>query len=261
MKTVVITGGASGIGFATAKHLVKCGYSILIVDIEKELKMDSFNDLSQSEIENIYYLQSDLSKWESAANVFKFCQDHELQIFCLINNVSLRTNTDIMHENFASWNATFDVTLRAAFTLAQAFINDSSYEGYRYIINIGSITSDLYSAQSPAYHIAKGGIESLTKYLAVAGPSKNRAMNANCLKLGFIVQERNHKKFNSPENSKYKNIALNHLPNKRVGAEFDIGNAIEFLISGKGDFINGAIIPLDGGATLTEQFTLLWSNS
>jgi NAD(P)-dependent dehydrogenase (short-subunit alcohol dehydrogenase family) len=52
--------------------------------------------------------------------------------------------------------------------------------------------------------------------------------------------------------------AINHLPNKIPGNDADVANIINFLISGNADFINGAYINLDGGATLREQFSLIW---
>jgi NAD(P)-dependent dehydrogenase (short-subunit alcohol dehydrogenase family) len=58
----------------------------------------------------------------------------------------------------------------------------------------------------------------------------------------------------------YRATAENHLPNGEVGKDTDVANCIKFLISGDADFINGAVIPLDGGATLIEHFTSLWSN-
>lgn len=258
-KTVIVTGGASGIGLETSKALVDAGYKVIIVDKDEQLYR-KFQNADSDNFHNLTFLKLDLSEWGAANSVMQFCNELDVEPFALVNNLGYRSDRNLLTEDLESWDATFSVSLRSAFAVSQSFITQSPYLGRRYIVNIGSVTAKFVSDQSPAYHVAKAGLEGLTKYLAVAGPTHNCKINVNCLSLGFIVQNRNLVRFQEVNNAMYRATAEKHLPNGEVGKDFDVANAIKFLISGDADFINGAVIPLDGGATLIEHFTSLWSN-
>jgi NAD(P)-dependent dehydrogenase (short-subunit alcohol dehydrogenase family) len=258
-KTIIVTGGASGIGLETSKSLARAGYNVIIVDKDEELYKKFQNEASSNQI-NFSFLKLDLSDWSAGMSIMQFCEKVNVRPFALVNNVGYRSERNLLTEDLESWDATFSVTLRSAFAISQSFIAESSFPGRKYIINIGSITAGLISKQSPAYHVAKAGLEGLTRYLAVSAPAHNRRINVNCLSLGFIIQNRHKNKFEEDRNSEYKEVAIKHLPNGEVGKDLDVANAIQFLISGNADFINGAIIPLEGGATLVEHFTAAWLN-
>ena len=257
-KTVIITGGASGIGLEVSKYLIDAGYHLLIVDNSLEHKNAFINSVGDKLVNSLTFLNLDLSEWRTSALVMDYCKKNKLNAFCLINNISYRSGQNLESENLDSWEKTLSISLRSAFSLSQSFIFNNDYMERKYIVNIGSITSQLISHQSPAYHVAKGGLESLTKYLAVSAPAYRPGINVNCLSLGFIVQKQHSNKFESEDNLQYRNVVIDPLPNGEVGKELNVATAVNFLISGGADFINGAIIPLDGGATLNEQFTLAW---
>ena len=258
-KTVIVTGGASGIGLETSKSLANAGYKVIIVDKDEDL----YKQFQNSDIDNVKsfsFLKLDLSDWSAGDSIMQFCKETNSHPFALINNVGYRSEKNLLTENLESWEATFSVSLRSAFAVSQSFITQSSFQGRKYIVNIGSITAGLISNQSPAYHVAKAGLEGLTKYLAVSAPAHQRGINVNCVSLGFIIQKRHQEKFLEASNSEYREISIKHLPNGDTGKDIDVANAIQFLISGSADFINGVIIPLEGGATLKEQFTSAWFN-
>ena len=257
-KTVIITGGASGIGLEVSKYLIDAGYHVLIVDNSLENKNTFIDSIDDEMVKSLTFLTLDLSEWRTSVLVMDYCNKNELNAFCLINNISYRSGSNLESEDLDSWEKTLSISLRSAFSLSQSFIINNYYTERKYIVNIGSITSQLISHQSPAYHVAKGGLESLTKYLAVSAPAYRSGITVNCLSLGFIVQKRHLNKFESEGNKQYRNVVIDHLPNGEVGKDLNVATAVNFLISGEADFINGAIIPLDGGATLNEQFTLAW---
>jgi len=256
-NSILITGGSRGIGFSVGKHLLGRGYTVIFIDKvapdSSEAKSHDHNYDSR-----LFYLNIDLSNGDIGSKIFDFCTKNDLRPFALINNVSMRSNTNLTTETETEWDQTLDISLRSAFLITKDFMLQKPTDGYRYVVNIGSIASRFASNQSPSYHAAKGGLESLTKYLAVNGPKYGGKVTVNCLELGFIVQNRNVSKFTDLKNAKYKSLAEKHLPNGEVGRDIDVANAIEFLISGKANFINGSTLALDGGATLQEQFTLLW---
>jgi NAD(P)-dependent dehydrogenase (short-subunit alcohol dehydrogenase family) len=258
-KSIIVTGGASGIGFEASKALIESGYNVIVVDNDSNTYEYFLKALPNNQ-DKFSFLKLDLSDWTAGKSVMDYCKETNVHPFALINNIGARSNRDLLTEDLESWDTTFSLSLRAAFAVSQSFITQNSYPGMRYIVNIGSVTASFVSHQSPAYHVSKAGLEGLTRYLAVAAPAHARGINVNCLSLGFIVQKRHLNKFHDVKNTGYKDTAQKHLPNGEVGLEIDVVNAIHFLISGKADFINGAVIPLEGGATLIEHFTSAWFN-
>ena len=254
IKTVIVTGGASGIGFETALFLVEQNYHALIIDNDEKTFIKMSEKLQKNISRNLYFLKLDLNEWESGNKIMSFCENNKLTVFALLNNVSYRTSKDLADEDLESWESTLSLTLRSAFSVSQSFITKNPYKGKKYIVNIGSVVSNLSSRQSPAYHAAKGGLSSLTKYLAVTAPNYQKEITVNCIELGFIVHKRHLKKFFSKKNRRFQELAVQNLPNNKIGREIDVANLIHFLISGRADFINGAIIPLEGGSILKEHF-------
>jgi len=254
-KVVVISGGATGIGFSTAKSLLMNGYFVAIIDSDLgalNLAKEELGKIS----EDFTAINFDLTDWDAGDTLFE--RGDLTHVDILINNVNFRSSANFLSESEETWGKTFDVTVRSAFTLSQSIIKKPNRCGERlYIINVGSILANLHGAQSPSYHASKSALEGLTKYLAIEIPPLGTKVNANYLEIGFLVQNRNWQKFLSDENVNYRDLAIKHLPNGEVGRDADVSNLIEFLISGRADFVNGASIKLDGGATLQEQFELL----
>lgn len=257
-KTVIVTGGASGIGLEVASSLLQVGYNVLVVDNNQLLIDTALENISRDKLNSFFTLNADLKDWNSGAKIMDFCIRNKLNAFALINNIGFRSNEDFITENQVSWNNSISALVQSAFTVSRNFIIENLYDKHLYIINVGSITSRLISDQSPAYHVAKSALEGLTRYLAVQAPKIRKNTSINYLALGFIVQKRHTEKFYAIKNESYMQSAINYLPNQIPGNDADVANIINFLISGSADFINGVCINLDGGATLREQFSLIW---
>jgi len=170
--------------------------------------------------------------------------------------VSPRSAKDFLSEDNDSWNRTIKGTLDSAFSYSRSFINANSDTSAPRIVNLSSVNAELVGSQSPAYHVAKAGIEILTKYLAIEGKKLLPALTVNAIQAGMILQSRHHNKFYNLENSKYRNTVENYAVGG-IGKEQDFCKLIEFLIASDASFINGSIIKLDGGASNQEQLSLL----
>jgi len=255
LQVVLITGGASGIGLHISQGLLEAGYFVLIADNDRDAIQESTKSLSAIS-DNFRYLEVNLSDWKAIEEIFLDIENLEIDI--LVNNVNFRSSLEFDSENESSWNQTLNVTLRSAFRLVQLiFMQKRISNQCFYVINIGSILGNFHGAQSPSYHVAKGGLESLTKYLAIELPSRGFQVTSNYLELGFLVQNRNLDKFLDEQNSEYRELAELHLPNGEVGKEEDVLQLVKYLISGNANFVNGVTITLDGGASVQEHFNLV----
>jgi 3-oxoacyl-[acyl-carrier protein] reductase len=146
--------------------------------------------------------------------------------------------------------------LDSAFTYSRSFIKINSDVDHPRIINISSVNADLVGIQSPAYHVAKAGLEMLTKYIAINGKKILPTLTVNAIQAAMIIQGRHLEIFNHKDNSAYRNIVQKYLQGS-VGEEIDVCKLVEFLSSKESKFINGAIVKLDGGASHQEQLSLL----
>ena len=256
MNRILITGGGSGIGLGIAKYFASKGIHPIVIDANSDLEKTFYLDLKEHDAKGTFIV-SDTSDWESTAEIFTSLNKLELVPNILINNVSPRSVKNFLSEDLDSWNRTIKGTLDSAFNFSRSFIKANLYAHAPRIINISSVNAELVGSQSPSYHIAKAGINMLTKYLAVEGKKLLPTLTVNAIQAGMVVQDRHHDKFYNIENSKYRNIVQKYAVGG-VGVEKDFCKLIEFLISTDSSFINGSTIKLDGGASNQEQLSLLF---
>ena len=217
-KTAVITGGAHGIGLATAKAFEKEGATALVIDQKPGT-----------------YYTGDISRKNVLEDFVKKVVSDYGHIDYLINNAApLMKGIDT-----CSWEE-FDYALKtgveAPFYLSKLFL--PYFNAGASIINISSSRDRMSEAQTESYSAAKGGISALTHAMAVSLAGKVRV---NCISPGWIDTE--YRTYTGPD-------ADQQLV-KRVGNPDDIANAILFLVSDEASFIDGENICIDGGMTHT----------
>ena len=156
------------------------------------------------------------------------------------------------------WDNELNITLKGAFFVVQKI---SSYlTPNASIVFVSSICAKLIGSETVSYHVAKAGIENLTKYLA---KNLDQSIRVNAVRLGFIIQEEHLTKFYSDENRGYRDVAVSCHPIGRVGHVDDVINAMNFLLSPGSSFITGHILNVDGGLDLSEPSNMMlkrWEN-
>ncbi|OFI35328.1 hypothetical protein BFC17_13470 [Alteromonas lipolytica] len=239
----MITGGSNGIGAHIVRRLLTAGAKVIIVD------------LSAPEIElpdNAHFYQCDLSSEQAIADLFGLpaCQSG---IDYLINTARGPRGVEPLAETSDSFEAGLGVSLKAPLLLAQHFIRqagDPLTAQHRSIVNISSVCAQSVAQESASYHIAKAGIESLTRYLAVFAGAKG--IRANAVAPGFIVADVHQQRFMADDNQAYRQKALQAHPVNRIGTEQDVADAVLFLASPAAKFITGQTLTVDGGLNLKD---------
>lgn len=215
-KTAVITGGASGIGKATADLFTKHGANVCIIDLKE-------ND----------YFQGDIASEETLKTfVRKVIEDYG-KIHCLVNN-ALPLFKGIDECTYDEFNYALKVGVTAPFYLTKLFMPYFA-EGAS-VINISSSRDRMSQPQSESYTAAKGGIASLTHALANSLSGKVRV---NSISPGWI----------DTTGTEYRGSDASQHPAGRVGEPSDIAEMVLFLASDKAGFITGENICIDGGMT------------
>ena len=254
-KVVIVTGAARGIGKSIARAFGCEGAHVVICDIDERKGRVTEAELRQQEM-SAEFLFMDLSqRGAPQAMIQKIFQRWE-RLDILVNNARSGRRTSLLDEDEDTWEQGMSVTLRAAFFASQEAIRVMSQTEGGSIVNISSIAALLACDESPVYHIAKAGMIQMTRYLAVhAG---HYGVRVNAVLPGFIVQDEHRARYERDNNWHYREIAAFIHPSGHVGKPDDVANAVLFLCLPAASFISGECLVVDGGATIQEQFGLVY---
>lgn len=168
----------------------------------------------------------------------------QLRPTILVNNAGIGTNHDALEATEEEWDEILDVNLKGLFFACQAAGRHMVERGYGRIVNIGSQAGHVGIRRNAAYCASKGGVELLTKVLALEwGPS---GVTVNMVALGFMRTAANAEQLDRPE---FVEEVIARVPVARAGTPGDVTAAVVFLVSPAASFVNGTSILVDGGWT------------
>lgn len=242
MQTAIITGGAQGIGFQTAKTLLRHNYQVVIADVDKEAGEEALEALRRSG--NIHFVLADVSK---EADVIRLI-DETMKLFgnidVLVNNAAIGITKPIEELTFEEWNRVIGINLSGPF-LCSKYAAPYLRKSKGCIVNMCSTRAFMSEKDTEAYSASKGGIYALTHALAVSlGPD----IRVNSISPGWIEVSDLKKKSERKAPIHSEMDKLQH-PAGRVGTATDIASMVLFLISPDNSFITGQNFTIDGGMT------------
>tara|TARA_B100000941_G_C28418990_1_gene507719 strand:+ start:301 stop:1017 length:717 start_codon:yes stop_codon:yes gene_type:complete len=230
--STIVTGSSSGIGRSTAELILKSKNKVLGIDLSE-----------QSIVSPLYkHLKIDISNKKELEELKK------KQIFSnydgLVNAAGITLNNN--NNKFENFEKTLKINLAAPYYLSEVFY-ETRLKPFKpsSIVNISSIGGTLGFPNNPAYCASKGGIESLTRALAVDFIDKN--IRVNTVRPGYTETKMNQK---SLSDIKEKEKRSKHSILNRWGLPNEISETIIFLLSSKASFITGSCITVDGGWTI-----------
>ncbi|TWI35754.1 SDR family NAD(P)-dependent oxidoreductase [Paracoccus sulfuroxidans] len=228
MKTAIITGGGTGIGLATSRHLLTQGWRVIAGGIDHE------DDLP----EGLEFHRTDVTSAEDLAALMARAD----QIDALVNCAGIIRQMREWHAD--EFNAVLNVNLTASLAAATAAREKLVASGGS-IVNLASMWSWFGSARSPAYAASKGAIVALTRSIAVAwGPE---GVRCNAIAPGWINTRMGAGAKNDP--TREPGITA-RIPLGRWGEPDEIAEVIGFLVSPAARYVNGALLPVDGGYSI-----------
>ena len=144
-----------------------------------------------------------------------------------------------------AWEKTFDVNITGMFLMCQNAIPQMIQGGGGSIINVSTVAS-IRSFPDAAYSASKGAVNSLT--IHIAGRYGRYNIRANCLVLGYIDTPLARPAW---ENTKVKEINLRQVPMRRFASPWEVATVAAFLASDEASYVTGAILPVDGGLSVS----------
>jgi 2-deoxy-D-gluconate 3-dehydrogenase len=240
-KKAIITGANRGMGFSIAKGIHDAGGKVVLIDINDDVtnaaaKLDPTG-------ETAFGVVGDLGKLDKLEDIFLESigkLDGEVDI--LINAAGISRRGDCETFDPKDWSDVMDVNANSIFFFSQLAGREMIKNGKGKIINIASMLSFNGSGGSVAYATSKAAVASITKSLAIAWGIKG--VNVNAVAPGWIKTELT--KGVRKDAEKTKTIS-SRIPMKKWGEPDDVVGAIIFLASDAANYVNGAIIPVDGG--------------
>lgn len=242
-KKAIVTGAAQGLGNGMAKGLLEAGAEVTLLDVNPKVEKAAQDLVDQGF--KAHAVVADLSDDTALKNGFnkavELMNDH---LDILVNGAGVQRRHKSEEFPIEDWDFVINVNLRAVWQLCQLagqkFIKQDS-KGK--IINIASMLSFFGGYTVPAYAASKGGVVQLTK--ALCNEWAEKGINVNALAPGYMATSMNTALLD-PKNPRYAAIT-NRIPAKRWGKPEDMIGPAVWLASDASDYINGAVIPVDGG--------------
>ncbi len=247
-KTVVITGGTSGIGKVAAKHFAEAGASVVVLGRDAS----KISDLL-SGYDTIRFYHCDLTDVTQIAAVFDQIGEAFGKIDILVNNAGIQTYGTAADTSIAVWDKTFNVNLKAAFLCTQHTLPLMKGVKGAVIINVGSVQGFVSQRNVTAYASSKEALHGFTRSVAIDYAPQIRCVGVSPGAVNTPMLEHDIQAFENREAilEETRNI---HLL-KRIAEPEEIAHFILFLASDKASFATGHTYRVDGGIGLLIQGT------
>jgi NAD(P)-dependent dehydrogenase (short-subunit alcohol dehydrogenase family) len=251
-KTAVITGGATGVGLATARRLAEEGARVVISGRRIDVGVEAVNGLRSLGLEAAF-VSADVADAEQVKSLMEQTVQAYGQIDILVNNAAVFIPGRFMDTTWENWHKVFDVIVSGAYFCtkeAARIMIDKGIPGK--IINVSSINSTRALEESSHYNAGKGALDQLTRNTALE--LMEHKIGVNAVALGFIDTPmsivdgvREH------ETDWFRDIyvARKKIPQQRSGQPEEAAAVIAFLASEDASYMCGAVVPVDGGLSIT----------
>lgn len=242
-KVAMVTGSARGLGETTAVALAKAGADVAVTD----LNVADLERVSAA-IRNIGKKSEgfslDVTSKEKVHDCVRRVLDHFGRVDILVNNAGVNHRVPVLEYPEEAWDRVIDTNLKGSFLVAQAIVPQMIERSYGKVINMSSILGAVALPNQLAYASSKGGVDQMTKVMALEWAQKGVRVNAiapTYFETELVAQLRN-----DPERFNFIN---ERTPMGRWGYPNELEGIVIFLASPASDFITGQTIYIDGGWT------------
>lgn len=247
-KVMVVTGASKGLGRAFAKALAASGASVLGMARNRE-ELESLRDEIAASGGSFDLAVADIIDEDAVQAAVAFCLERFGPPDVLVNNAGLgRVNKPFEDIETAEWQRTVDNNITGTFICCKYFGKEMIKRQKGKIVNIASMSGIIANkgVHCGPYEVSKLGVVALTRSLASEWCKHHITVNA--LAPGYIATDRNSRFFEA--NPEWTQFALDLIPVGRMPLPDELGGAMVFLCSDASDYMNGAVLVMDGGYTV-----------
>ncbi|CAM1510799.1 Fc.00g083120.m01.CDS01 [Cosmosporella sp. VM-42] len=243
-KVALITGGAQGMGKATAAVFLKAGARVVICDVQEEKGNEAAKELSA--LGEIYFSQANISSSEDVAALVKFVVDKFGRLDCAVNNAALtpdKTPLTDFDENY--WDKLISINLTGtAVCIKYQMKQFIAQGGGGAIVNVASINAFKPQPNMPAYTAAKHALVGLTKHASMEGGPHSIRVNAVAPGAIFTVMAEKALEIMGTTHDEFA-PTVSYL--NRFGMPHEVAQGSLWLCSLASSYVTGITLPIDGG--------------
>lgn len=245
-KTIIVTGGAQGIGKTVAEHMAAIGAEIVIFDRQGEKAQAAADSIAKEYNCRTMALAVDVTKPEEVAAAIEKADAKMGKLDLLFNNAGIVLHKSALDVTPDEWLNVINVNLNGIFFVAQAFgryLVAHNKKGA--ICNTASMSATIvnYPQEQASYNASKAGVAHLTKSLAVEWASKG--IRVNCISPGYMFTE-----LTSFVRQDWQDLWKELTPYKRMGTPDELAGAVIYLLSDSASFTSGCDLVIDGCFTV-----------
>lgn len=244
-RVCIVTGGSQGIGEACARRFARDGAIPVIADIDRDRGEALARELGGT------FVACDVGdKAQVDVLVAQTLKQHG-RLDVLVNNAGIFKAADFLDVTEADFDAVLRVNLKGAFLAGQAAAREMVRAGRGAIVNMSSVNGVLAIPTISSYNVSKGGINQLTRVMALALADKGVRVNA--VAPGTIATELAAKAVLTSDEARAR--ILSRTPMKRLGEPSEIADVVAWLASDAASYVTGEIVVADGGR-MTLNYTV-----
>jgi len=246
LPLALITGGANGIGLATARQLAKDGYDLFLIDKDEKNLATAVGELKQSgsQVQSLALDLSDAVATERA--IIDLLQ--KIEVDALVNNAGLGFVRTVAQTTLDEWDLTFAVNIRAQYLFCKHIVPQMIARGGGAIVNVASAGALVGLKNRVAYCSSKAAVVGLTRCIAADHAMEGIRINAiapgtvDSNWIGRILAD-------DPDPVARRKMMEARQLDGKMGTPEEVAYGIAFLLSKEGRFVNGSVFSMDAGLT------------
>lgn len=244
-RTVVITGAASGIGLALARHFIAAGDCVAVIDPDSDALAPAFSDLDVGERQRLIATVGDVGDEADVRRFMDECQESFGVPDVIVNNAGITGGpaATTLHETPVDvFDRVVAVNLRGPYLICRRALPGMVARGSGIILNIASVAAFVAFPGRAVYSMTKAALAQLTRTITADYAAKGVRSVALCP--GMVATPMTQWRLDTP---RLRDEIVARIPQGRVAAISDIVAAVSFLVSADANYFNGSALPIDGG--------------
>ena len=241
----MVTGGAQGIGAACARRFAREQARVVIADV------DGLRGQALAQELGALYVHCDVGDKSQVDALVQTVMQMHGRMDVLVNSAGIFRMADFLEMTEDDFDSVLRVNLKGSFLVGQAVARAMAAAGGGAIVNMSSVNAVLAIPTLASYNVSKGGINQLTRAMALALADRNIRVNA--VAPGTIATELAAQAVLTSDEAKHK--ILSRTPMKRLGEPAEVADVVAWLASDAASYVTGEIVTVDGGR-MTLNYTV-----